>query len=164
MKTKLSPRKELQRTAFLREKLLDRRQDLLDVLGKRMDSSRMKGNPAGPGDETDTATHSLEQETDFSLAQINSDEIEKIDTALRLLSEGSYGKCVSCKRDIAVKRLEAMPFATQCISCQQEEERSTRVFEPVTADESWSRLGEMPQDVPDREKYLDELQKDWEEV
>jgi RNA polymerase-binding transcription factor DksA len=44
-------------------------------------------------------------------------EIEAIDDALRRLSAGSYGICVSCGREISRKRLEALPWAAECIEC-----------------------------------------------
>jgi RNA polymerase-binding protein DksA len=44
-------------------------------------------------------------------------EIAQIRAALARIEEGSYGICVSCGEDIAPARLEALPFAQQCIDC-----------------------------------------------
>jgi RNA polymerase-binding transcription factor DksA len=44
-------------------------------------------------------------------------EIESIDAALRRIAEGRYGKCVTCKRPIAVSRLRALPETLHCIAC-----------------------------------------------
>lgn len=33
------------------------------------------------------------------------------------LAEGSYGECDHCKADIPPERLEALPWATLCVSC-----------------------------------------------
>lgn len=33
------------------------------------------------------------------------------------LAEGTYGVCDSCGRPVAAARLEALPWATQCITC-----------------------------------------------
>jgi DnaK suppressor protein len=38
--------------------------------------------------------------------------------ALDKLQEDSYGTCDDCKQPIAPERLEALPWATRCVSCQ----------------------------------------------
>lgn len=43
--------------------------------------------------------------------------IEQIDSALHRLDAGTYGGCRTCRRPIPVARLEAVPEATQCVSC-----------------------------------------------
>ena len=44
-------------------------------------------------------------------------EIGQIDAALQRIAQGSYGVCANCGNDIAPRRLEALPTATQCIGC-----------------------------------------------
>jgi RNA polymerase-binding transcription factor len=44
-------------------------------------------------------------------------EIQQIQEALKRISEGTYGICVTCGEDIDPKRLKALPTATRCISC-----------------------------------------------
>jgi len=44
-------------------------------------------------------------------------EIADIRAALRRIDEGTYGICARCGEDIAEKRLEALPYATECIDC-----------------------------------------------
>ena len=46
-----------------------------------------------------------------------------MDAALEKIRLGTYGKCEKCEGEIGIKRLEALPFAEYCISCQEEEER-----------------------------------------
>jgi DnaK suppressor protein len=43
--------------------------------------------------------------------------IDDVDAAMRRLERGTYGACRSCRRPIPVVRLEAVPEATQCVSC-----------------------------------------------
>ena len=45
------------------------------------------------------------------------DELRRIEKALERLSEGIYGVCTSCGEDIPVPRLEAVPYAEECIDC-----------------------------------------------
>lgn len=49
--------------------------------------------------------------------------IKKIQAALERLEENTYGICESCGEDISLKRLEARPVTTKCITCKTEEEK-----------------------------------------
>ncbi|WP_319463270.1 TraR/DksA family transcriptional regulator [Micromonospora sp. RTP1Z1] len=44
-------------------------------------------------------------------------------TALRRMSEGSYGRCEGCGGEIPVARLEILPSARYCVPCQQRQRR-----------------------------------------
>ena len=37
--------------------------------------------------------------------------------ALKRLDSGNYGECAECGEDIDERRLEAVPYATLCITC-----------------------------------------------
>ena len=50
-------------------------------------------------------------------------QVEAIRTALKRLDEGTYGLCVTCGEPIAKGRLEALPYATQCIACASKTEK-----------------------------------------
>jgi RNA polymerase-binding transcription factor DksA len=39
--------------------------------------------------------------------------------ALAKLANGTYGTCETCRRPIPVARLEAVPYARRCLSCQE---------------------------------------------
>src|SRR5690349_20318082 len=47
--------------------------------------------------------------------------LNKIETALKKLSEGTFGVCESCEEEIELKRLEARPTASLCVSCKETE-------------------------------------------
>ncbi len=44
-------------------------------------------------------------------------ELEKISQALRRMDAGTYGLCSGCGSAIDVKRIEAYPYASECIEC-----------------------------------------------
>ena len=44
-------------------------------------------------------------------------ELAEIDDALRRSSDGTYGVCEDCGRQIPAARLEARPTATRCVEC-----------------------------------------------
>ena len=49
-------------------------------------------------------------------------EIEAIDRALFKLGSEQYGRCEQCGKAIPQSRLEAVPAAAMCITCEQAEE------------------------------------------
>jgi RNA polymerase-binding transcription factor DksA len=46
-------------------------------------------------------------------------EINEIRAALNRIDEGTYEICARCGEKINEKRLEAMPYATECIRCAE---------------------------------------------
>jgi RNA polymerase-binding transcription factor DksA len=59
----------------------------------------------------------VERDRVLTLAAGARRRIEEIDAALARLDAGAYGMCRTCHRPIPVARLEAVPEATQCVSC-----------------------------------------------
>ena len=76
------------------------------------------------GDEADTASQNNEREMQFELDEISSMTIKAIDNALTKLNSGSFGLCECCGCNIAIKRLQAMPWGRYCIECQTEAEKN----------------------------------------
>ena len=61
-----------------------------------------------------------------------SSTLEEVEHSLRAISEGSYGVCATCEEPIAAKRLQAIPWAANCICCQQHLRRhETRIARGV---------------------------------
>jgi RNA polymerase-binding transcription factor DksA len=50
-------------------------------------------------------------------------EIEKIGIALKRIEQGTYAECATCGENISEQRLEALPYAKQCIDCAKRHER-----------------------------------------
>ncbi|HEY8726889.1 MAG TPA: TraR/DksA C4-type zinc finger protein [Gaiellaceae bacterium] len=71
----------------------------------------------------DSATVTLEREIDYTLQENSEQVLAEIDDALQRIGEGTFGTCRTCGQPIAAERLEAMPWATQCIDCKRKEER-----------------------------------------
>ncbi|MET8278899.1 TraR/DksA C4-type zinc finger protein [Micromonospora sp. NPDC005174] len=44
--------------------------------------------------------------------------IEQITAALSRISDGTYGACTKCRQNIPAERLEILPHAQYCVSCQ----------------------------------------------
>jgi len=45
--------------------------------------------------------------------------LKKVKAALRAIDNGTYGQCRKCKEMIETGRLEAMPYADLCVSCNK---------------------------------------------
>lgn len=45
--------------------------------------------------------------------------LRKVRAALREIDDGTFGQCVSCEREIPLKRLEAVPWSLYCVACQE---------------------------------------------
>jgi DnaK suppressor protein len=70
----------------------------------------------------DQGTDTMDREMAFMFASKSGRLVYHIDEALRRIQEGTYGKCLSCGRQIAQARLEAVPHARLCIECKAKEE------------------------------------------
>jgi DnaK suppressor protein len=67
-------------------------------------------------------------EMEFSIEQIENKEnlLYDIDEALKKIEKKTYGICEICTKKISKVRLQAIPFAKNCISCQEEEENGEK--------------------------------------
>jgi RNA polymerase-binding protein DksA len=45
--------------------------------------------------------------------------LHDVEEALVRMNEGSFGTCADCGRDLPAKRLEIVPWARLCVSCQE---------------------------------------------
>ena len=74
-------------------------------------------------DEVDQATTDVEQSMRMRLRNREILYLKKIDEALARIEDGIFGECEICENDIELRRLEARPTATLCVSCKEDEER-----------------------------------------
>jgi len=107
------------------------------------------------GDMVDFALDSAQDEINSQLAEVESRELSRIENALERIEEGSYGQCEACGGKIPMARLNALPYATCCIQCQREYERTGE----MPGEDDWSRLSDAPyhlsDDVSQRDLEID---------
>lgn len=74
------------------------------------------------GDIADIACRDSIQAAQYSrhLAQLRA-----IDEALLRIDQGRYGTCADCEEEIAVGRLNVIPFALRCVDCQEQLEKES---------------------------------------
>ena len=73
----------------------------------------------------DHGTDAMEREKSLLLAQRGGDYIDYLNKALQRIEDGTFGICRTCKGPIGHGRLEAVPTATQCISCKSKREEAS---------------------------------------
>ena len=85
---------------------------------------------AEPCDRSDLAQEQRDIRIEDRLAEIEDRHLEAIDEALHRLISGAYGNCEACHQPIDGARLNAMPDAALCVSCQKERESfgNLRIF------------------------------------
>ena len=72
----------------------------------------------------ETATATLDREIDYSLEENSEQVLKAIEAALERIEDGTFGICQTCGEAISEERLEAIPYATQCIDCRRKGERA----------------------------------------
>jgi len=120
---------EAEQLGYFKERLLEEHRRLEEELNQSesfnmdvslrdsvQELSSYDNHPADLGSET------FEREKDLAI-KMNLDEIhQRIGEALDRIEQGNYGTCEDCGQEIAMERLEALPYTTLCIECQRDEE------------------------------------------
>lgn len=120
----------MKRTDFIRkmeQRLVNRRRAIRRVLSGDVNDLKSLSE-AGVGDEIDATLFHEQAEIESQLAEVESRELGKIDSALEKIRKGQYGRCETCGQSIKVARLQAVPYATECIRCARAAERRVERF------------------------------------
>ena len=86
-----------------------------------------------PSDEGDLSQQHHEEWLFLNRNSIDMKLLREISGALKRIDLGSYGVCPECEEDISVKRLDAVPWARYCVTCQ--DLVATRIEEGELVDE-----------------------------
>jgi DnaK suppressor protein len=113
---------DTKRLEELRKKLEARRRDLAETVARTRGEGRTVIEDH-PQDVADLATSHQAKEFLFSTSTQERRNLQMVEEALRRISDGIYGECSSCGREINPKRLEAVPWARFCIECQEKIEQ-----------------------------------------
>ena len=105
-----------------RERLLQKKHDILEAYQKNK-TYGMAADEEGAQDLADKASNSYTKEFLFSLSNSERDTLQLVDEALHRLEGHNFGICVVCEDEMEKKRLEAVPWAKRCISCQEKQEQ-----------------------------------------
>jgi DnaK suppressor protein len=90
----------------------------------------LAGSPAQPEDAIQASDGVVEpeeeavdlEETDVEQALLDNEKalLAKVQQALVRIENGTYSRCTNCGQPIPEKRLEAIPWASLCVSCEPE--------------------------------------------
>ena len=100
----------------IREALLTRQEELRERVRRIHLDLRREVTPL-PRDAPDAAVVVENDEILAAVEQAAHSELRQIGQALERLEAGTYEVCDTCGEKIDLKRLRAVPYATQCGSC-----------------------------------------------
>ena len=122
----------------------DKNERLIDVLKAKVkmyshiNRSREEIATLTTGDEFERLQ--LASDRDVILHHVSQESaiLHEIHDSLLRLENGTYGLCVSCEGEISQNRLSAIPWAANCMQCQDQIERSNKagnyeLFRPIAA-------------------------------
>lgn len=78
---------------------------------------------SGPGDVIDESCGNCSKEAIFATYSQNRTQLRNVEAALRRIVAGDFGVCAACGGAIGLKRLQALPWANNCIECQEQSEQ-----------------------------------------
>ncbi|HKC11144.1 MAG TPA: TraR/DksA family transcriptional regulator [Vicinamibacteria bacterium] len=105
-----------------RDKLVQKKQDILEAYNKNKTYGK-EADEEGAQDIADKASNSYTKEFLFSLSNTERDMLQMVDEALGRIDGRRFGYCVSCEDEMNQKRLDAVPWARHCLSCQEKQEQ-----------------------------------------
>lgn len=73
-----------------------------------------------PSDEGDLSQQHHEEWIFLNRNTIDMKLLREISDALHRIDAGTYGVCLECEEEISPKRLDAVPWARYCVTCQEE--------------------------------------------
>ncbi len=109
-----------------KKKLIAQRNEILKSLEGKNEQLEKLGETIETGDEVDIATDTVDRLMLNSLGEADQRRIMMINRALDRIAQGTYGRCLICGNEIPEGRLEALPYAALCVSCQAAEDKKNR--------------------------------------
>ena|SRR5689334_15039912 len=101
--------------------LLKKRQELL--ASTRSEPEALSASVQSP-DAVEFAVRTVEQDVTVLTANLRSNTLKEIEGALARCAGGTYGVCEACGEDITPIRLKAIPWARNCVTCQEMRSRN----------------------------------------
>jgi len=100
----------------------EQQRELARAIGKAQKEIRALAD-SGSGDVVDDSCGNASKEAIFTSYSQNRTQLRKIELALKRISTGEFGICAVCEGPIGLKRLQAIPWANNCIECQEQSEQ-----------------------------------------
>lgn len=117
--------------------LRDQQRELLQTIENAEKEIRDFSAPV-PHDSIDLTLFTASKESLFARASQDRGRLRLIQRALERINDGSFGICAECEGPIGLKRLQALPWASHCIQCQEQTEVA-RLAENLNLDMTLAR-------------------------
>ncbi len=101
-------------------KIRDQLKNRLETLNQRIDKIGGGLRTAPSANWADQATETQGDQVLDNVEGSAQKEAQQIHAAIGRIDDGTYGECSTCGEPIGAKRLQALPFATQCMDCVTE--------------------------------------------
>ncbi|HEX9427531.1 MAG TPA: TraR/DksA family transcriptional regulator [Candidatus Polarisedimenticolia bacterium] len=105
-----------------KKRLVEKKHDVTEAYNKNKTYGRLTEDE-GTQDLADKASSAYTKEFLYSLSNTDRESLQQVDEALQRINKGKFGICIECGDDLNRKRLEAVPWASHCISCQEKVEK-----------------------------------------
>ena len=109
---------------YFKQKLLNGKNELLKESSQTLNNLQ-SDNEAKP-DITDRASEEIDRSFELRTRDRERKLINKINSALQRIEDGSYGYCEETGEPIGLKRLEARPVATLSLEAQELHEKAEK--------------------------------------
>ena len=109
---------------YFKQKLLNWKNELLKESSQTLNNLQSE-NEAKP-DITDRASEEIDRSFELRTRDRERKLINKINSALKRIEDGSYGYCEETGEPIGLKRLEARPVATLSLEAQEMHEKAEK--------------------------------------
>ena len=76
-----------------------------------------------PNHMAELGTGNFDQELTLNLLGSEKDALEQIEAAIERIADGRFGQCEGCGAHIPKSRLDAIPYAAQCVQCASKQEQ-----------------------------------------
>lgn len=113
-----------------------RRERLLALRARiQGDTIQMEGNALNkdhdhstsmPNHMAELGSGNFDQEFTLSLMASENSVLDQIEAAIERIENGTYGACDTCGEEIPESRLDAIPYAAQCVRCASQQEEGQR--------------------------------------
>ncbi len=111
--------------AYFYRLLISQRDEILKD-SKKLESEDINGNRSDVGDDCDISNLEEEFSKKVQINERNSNTLNRINKAIEMIENGSYGYSVISGDEIGINRLMAQPLATLTLEEQDEMEKKHR--------------------------------------
>lgn len=117
---------EKEKLAYFKEKLVNEKSRVINLINQMKENGVINyNNEMGTelsfydNHPSDAATELFDKERGLALKGNEIAIIKKIEDSLKNIENHTYGKCMLCGKDIIEERLEFIPYAKHCVTCQK---------------------------------------------